>query len=91
MNNFLIMYTFTGIETRYTALFNFLKSSSYWARPFPGVWIIKATLSAQQIRDGVKSRMLPQDKILVVELPAKPGWGTMGIDKRVTDWMKNNL
>ena len=90
MKTYIVIYSLTQAENLYTNLFAYLKSSGYWARPFQGVWLVKASLNSQQIRDGIRTRVNPADKILVIAVPDND-WATFAISKEVTDWMKNNL
>ena len=90
MKSYLIIYQISGSESNYTSLIAYLKTAPQWARPIPGVWVVKTTSTAALLRDGVKSRIGPNDKVLVTLMP-NSDWGTSNISKEVTDWMKNNL
>lgn len=90
MKSYLIIYKLGLPESTYTGLIAYLMTSKYWARPFNSVWIIKATIDAAKLRDGVRERINPDDKVLVIAI-SNNDWATSGVSKEVTDWMKNSL
>ena len=89
MKNYLVIYSLNQAENLYTNLISYLKSSGYWAKPFAGVWIVRTTSSASEIRDGIKARINPSDKVFVVAMHTNE-WGTFNVSKEVTDWMHKN-
>lgn len=91
MKTFLISYDLGLPETRqdYINLISHIKSYARWAKPLYSVWFIKSEKTAGQIRDELKGFLDANDKLLVVEITKH--WGTFGVSKDVTDWMKNNL
>ena len=90
MKTYLIIYQIGLPEVSYANLIAYLKTASQWARPYANTWIIKTTTDVATIRDGVRDRITKNDKVLVTEISSR-NWGTFGVSKEVTDWMKNNL
>lgn len=90
MKSYLIIYRLYLPESSYGNLIAYLKTAPLWARPFDSVWFIKAGVEAASIRDGIRSRINTNDKVLVIEVN-NTNWGTSNVLKEVTDWMKNNL
>lgn len=90
MKSYLIAYQLSFPETSYTNLIAYLKTAPQWARPCAFTWLIKTTSDVAEIRDGVRTRINPNDRVLVIEV-ASNNWGTFNVPKEVTDWMKNNL
>jgi hypothetical protein len=74
----------------YKKLIKYIQSFSYWAKPLKSVWLIKTPKSTSDIRDELKSQTDANDGLLVINVTSK-GWATNGINKEVTEWMKNNL
>ena len=90
MKNYILVLSLTHSENAYINLINYLKTATYWARPLHNVWIIKTGTKVTEIRDGIKSRLTPQDRVLIMEVNGA-NWGTSNISKMITDWMKINL
>jgi len=90
MKSYLIAYQLNLPESSYASLLAYLKTAYQWARPCASVWFIKSSLEAGSIRDGIKTRIGPSDKVIVIEV-TNVNWGTSNVSKEVTDWMKNNL
>ena len=90
MNTYLIVLKLSADESLYTNVAKYLKSSSFWARPMPSVWIVKAGISEAQIRDGIRPLLYSGDGVLVVDI-TKKGWATSNLTGVVTDWMKKNV
>lgn len=90
MKSYLIIFKLGLPEATYTNLIAYLKTAKYWARPFDSIWIIKATIDAAKLRDGIREKINPDDKVLVTTIPNND-WATFNISKEVTDWMRNSL
>jgi len=90
MKSYLIIFQLAFPEINYPNMINYLKTAQKWARPAPGVWIIKTTANSNTIRNSLQAKVNPTDKIFITSIP-NDDWATRNIDKRVTDWMKNNL
>lgn len=74
----------------YTKLIDYLKSHESWAKPLKSSFFVKTSLTAGQLRDGIKKHIDANDDIVVVTVTGE-SWATYGISSNVTDWMKKNL
>jgi hypothetical protein len=88
MNTLIIICKLNSTPSSYVELARYLKTAPKWACLFDGAWIIRTTSDAAYIRDGVKSRILPSDKVLVVSTNLEK-WGSFNLSKDVTDWIKS--
>jgi len=92
MNTYLISYDLRIPETAedYKRIIKHIESYQYWAKPLKSVWFIKTSKDQSAIRDELKVLSDSNDGILVINVTNK-GWATVGIDSKVTNWMKNNI
>ncbi len=74
----------------YTKLIEYLKSHQSWAKPIKSSFFVKTTLTAGELRDGIKKHIDTNDDIVVVTVTGQ-SWATYGIPSDVTDWMRENL
>jgi hypothetical protein len=74
----------------YTKLIEYLKSHQSWAKPLKSSFFVKTTLSASQLRDGVKAHVDANDSVLVVTATGQ-NWASFGIPADVAAWLKKNL
>ncbi len=90
MKTYIIIFSLTQNNSFYTNLYTYLKSSGTWAMPFQGVWLVTTSISAVQIRDGLRQRTYKGDKVLVA--PIQPNdWGTSNVDASINNWLKDKL
>ncbi len=90
MKTYLIIYQLSVAESAYANLIAYIKTATYWAKPFNSAWLIKTDVDVAKIRDGLRERIGPNDKIIVIEVPNK-NWGSYNISAEVTKWMHNNI
>ncbi|MCM3662506.1 hypothetical protein M3148_16130 [Georgenia satyanarayanai] len=74
----------------YTKLIDYLKSHQNWARPLKSSFFVKTSLTASQLRDGIKQHIDGNDDIVVVTVTGQ-SWATYGISPNLNEWMKKNL
>lgn len=74
----------------YAKLIDYLKSQQSWAKPLKSSFFVKTSLTASQLRDGIKQHIDSSDDVVVIPVDGQ-GWATYGISSNVTDWMKSNL
>lgn len=74
----------------YTKLIEYLKSHQSWAKPLKSSFFVKTSLTAAQLRDGIKKHIDANDDIVVVTVTGE-SWATYSIPSDVTEWMKKNL
>ncbi len=92
MKTLLISYDLRIPETSedYQRLIEFIKSYPSWAKPLKSLWIIMTPKAVTEVRDELNSMIDANDGILVVDI-TQANWGTVGISKSVTDWMKEHM
>lgn len=74
----------------YTKLIEYLKSHQSWAKPLKSSFFVKTSLTAGQLRDGIKDNIDANDDVVVVTATGQ-SWATYGIPSDVTEWLKENL
>ncbi|MEV7607903.1 hypothetical protein AB0N61_00310 [Microbacterium sp. NPDC089320] len=74
----------------YAKLIEYLKSHDSWAKPLKSSFFVKTSLTAGQLRDGIKQHIDSNDGVVVIPVDGR-GWASYGIPSKVTDWMKKNL
>ncbi len=89
---YIISYDLRISETSedYQRLIKHIKDYSYWAKPLKSVWFIKTLKSTIEVRDDLNKQIDSNDGIIVIDI-TKSDWGTIGVSKEVTDWMRENL
>ena len=74
----------------YDSLITYLKSHESWAKPAKSSFLVKTSLSAGDLRDGIKAHIDTNDVVLVVPVGGQ-GWASYGLSKDVTDWLHANI
>lgn len=74
----------------YTKLIDYLKSHQSWAKPLKSSFFVKTSLTAGQLRDGIKRHIDANDDIVVVTVTGA-SWATYSISSDVNEWLKKNL
>lgn len=74
----------------YTKLIDYLKSHQSWAKPLKSSFFVKTSLTAGQLRDGIKKHIDANDDIVVVTVTGA-SWATYSISSDVNEWLKKNL
>ncbi len=89
---FLIAYDLNKGETssEYKRLIDQIKKLGSWAKPLESTWFVISESSASEIIDYLKKFIDSNDELLVMDV-TDDDWATMGINKEVTDWMKENI
>jgi hypothetical protein len=90
MTTKLIAYQLENYERDYPLIRDAIKSFSGWAKLMDRVWIIKSRKSAGDIRTLLSESIHNRGKVFVIDLETN-SWGSYGIDKRITSWIKENL
>jgi len=91
MNSLMITYELEDSDKDYPKISEKLKSYSYWAKSMERVWFIKTSKEAVEIRTELKNSIGDRGKVLVINVSGNYQWGTYGVSKEVTSWMKKNL
>lgn len=74
----------------YTKITAQIKSYPNWAKVMDRVWLIKTEKTSGLIRDELRQAIDGKGEIFVIDVSGK-GWGSFGIQKTVTTWMKENI
>lgn len=74
----------------YTKLIEYLKSHLSWAKPLKSSFFVKTTLTASELRDGIKKYIDANDDVVVVNVDGK-SWATYGLSSSLNEWIRNNL
>lgn len=89
MNTYLISYDLIRPEKDYTRLLAHIKSYT-WAYPLKSLWLIKSSLTAEQVRNAARAHMDANDKVLVIDVTSRAAaWANLPQD--VSDWIHNQL
>ena len=90
MTTKLITYQLDDNKRDYHLISEAIKEAPQWAKVMDRVWLIKTRKTASDIRTYLSSKINNKGKIFVIDLNTK-SWGSLTIDKEVTNWIKENL
>lgn len=74
----------------YTKLIDYLKSHQSWAKPVKSSFFVKTSLTASELRDGIKKHIDANDDVVVVAV-AGASWATYGLSSELNEWLRENL
>ncbi|MBY6422914.1 hypothetical protein HQ351_19600 [Rhodococcus sp. BP-258] len=83
-------YDLNRTGQNYEKLIAYLKSHDSWAKPLASSFFIKTNLTVAELRDAIKQHVDANDSVVVVNVDGQ-GWGTYGVDKKVSDWMHASI
>ncbi len=66
-----------------------IKSLGNWWHCLGQVWIVQTATSIKAIRDLLRRRLEPEDKLLLLEIKGEAAWA--GFDGEPAAWLKDNL
>ncbi|MEC5395253.1 CRISPR-associated protein Cas2 [Bergeyella sp. RCAD1439] len=89
MKSILIGYDLNSTGQNYESLIEAIKEFGIWWHCLDSTWIIKTSLTPEQIRDKLLLKIDANDELLVVELVRNAAW--YGFNKECSDWLQNNL
>ncbi len=90
MTTKLITYQLDNYNTDYSLIRDAIKSFPKWAKIMERTWVIKTNKSAGIVRTILSEKIGNRGKIFVIDL-ASNSWGSYAVDKRVTEWLKDNI
>lgn len=70
----------------YKKLIDYMRSFGTRAKPLYSYWLLSTSKTCQEIRDGAKSYLDGNDKLLVIE-SSLSSWASYNLPKEVTDWL----
>lgn len=85
-----VNYDLNRAGQNYDGLIAYLKSHQGWAKPHQSSFFIKTTLTASQLRDGIKKHVDSNDTVVVVTVDGA-SWATTGVSATINEWLKRNL
>ncbi|MFI8592607.1 hypothetical protein [Dietzia maris] len=85
-----VNYDLNKNDKDYKTVIDYLKSHQSWAKPLKSSFLVKTTLTAAQLRDGIKANIDANDSVLVITVTGQ-SWASVRVPKDVTDWMKEQL
>lgn len=90
MNTYLVSYDLIRPGKDYSNLIAHLKSYGNWGKPLESVWLIKSSLTAEQVRNAARTHMDGNDKIIVIDVTSRAtAWANLPQD--VSTWIQNTL
>ncbi len=85
-----VNYDLNKTGQNYDELITYLKSHQSWATPHKSSYFVKTTLTASQLRDGIRQYVDGNDTVTVVTVTGE-AWATSGVSPKVNEWIRNNL
>ena len=90
MNTYIISYDLIRPGKDYSILINHIKTYAKWAKPLESVWLVKSSLTAEQVRNAVMAHVDVNDKLVVIEVTSRAAaWFNLPQD--VSTWIKETL
>lgn len=74
----------------YSKLIDYLKSHNGWAKPLKSSFFVATSLTAGQLRDGIKQHIDTNDDVVVVRVDGD-SWATYGLSTQLNEWLQKNL
>lgn len=89
MSTYLVSYDLMSPGQDYKKLHEYLRSFDTRSKPLESLWVIKTTLTAAELRDGVATHVDSNDKVLVVKSGSFGAWRNLGTS--TSEWLKKHL
>jgi len=89
MASYFVSYDLNAPGQDYSRLFHYLKSHDTWWHHLDSTWVVVASLSAAELRDGIRNHIDSNDKVLVVKSAGVGSW--YGIAESGSKWLKDHL
>ena len=90
MNTHILSYDLVRPGKDYSNLITHLKSYTKWAKPLESVWLLKTSLTAEQVRNAAMTHVDTNDKLIVIDVTSRPAaWFKLPAD--VSAWIKSSL
>ena len=88
MSLFLVTYDLKSPGRDYASLHEAIKQSTTWWHYLESTWIVVTSESVREFTDRVKSKIDPNDRLLVVDISGREarGW----LPRKAWDWLKEN-
>ncbi len=90
MKTISVSYDLRKPGRNYDDLYEHLESYSDYISPLESVWLLKTSLSAEQVRDAVLEHIDSNDGLLVIDITETvAAWS--GLSTAHSEWLKENL
>lgn len=90
MNTILVSYDLRAPGKNYTQLLSHLRSYPNYINPLESFWILRTTLSPEQVRDNVMLYTDANDRVMAINITGDAAaWINLGAAN--TQWIKANL
>ena len=90
MRTLLVGYDLNKPGQHYEPLWAKLKSYSTWWHALDSTWMIKADLTAVQLRDALRPYLDSSDELLVMDVTSDPAaW--VGFNQQASSWIHQHL
>ncbi len=90
MATHLVTYDLNAPGRDYTALYDAIKTATYWAHPVESVWLIVTDLTPVEVRDNLTAIMDANDRLMVINVTSDAAaW--IGIPTNVSNWIQQHL
>ena len=90
MNTYIISYDLIRPEKDYARLITHLNGYAKWARPLESVWLIKSSLTAEQVRNAARAHLDANDKMVVIDV-TKRAAAWVNLSQEVSTWIHEEL
>jgi hypothetical protein len=89
MATYIISYDLNSPGQNYSDLYAKIKSYGGWWHHLDSTWLVVSNSTAAEIRDGLKSVMDSNDKLLVIKTCGVGSW--FGFNSKGSSWLKDNI
>ena len=90
MNTILVLYDLMAPGKDYTRLHDYLKSFSNWAHPLNSVYLVKTSMTASQVRDGVRQHTDTNDRTFILNVTGD-NWASWNLTQEVATWLRDSF
>jgi len=73
----------------YPELYETIKGLGNWCHPVDSTWFVVSELTAEEVRDAIKSVVDSSDSVIVVRATTPGAW--FGLSDNVSKWLRDNL
>ena len=85
MTRHVVSYDLSQPERNYAKVIDAIKSFPGWCHALESVWIIQSDLSAEDIRNRLKTALDADDKLMVAAMGG--AWATYNVGSEQTNWL----
>jgi hypothetical protein len=86
----LVGYDLNRPGQNYPELFAQLRAFPGWWHCLDSTWLVRATLTAEQLRNQLRPHVDPNDELLVLDVSGD-AWAWVGFDQQCGSWFATNM